>query len=227
MEKKIKIVYQDQDLLVIDKPTGWVSTRENCKLQITNYKLRYVEDWVEENFANDLPRRGVVHRLDKGTSGLLLVALNKQSLENLKKQFKDKTVKKVYWALVAGEVPSSGIMRVPIGRLSGQGKFGVVVGGRYAETSFELIKKYSGANGTFSLLSLSPKTGRTHQIRVHLKYLGWPIVGDSKYGGLRSQNLERPFLQAMEISFEHPTSGRPLIIKSELAEELTDFLKKI
>ncbi len=222
MEQSVEIVYKDSDLLVLNKPAGWVTTRENQKSKIKGQK--YIEDWVEENYPNDLPRKGIVHRLDKGTSGLLVVARNEKSLAYLKKQFKDKLVEKKYLALVVGDLPGDGVMDVPIGRLSGRGKFGVVVGGREARTEFKVVAKYRGLLGLITLLELSPKTGRTHQIRVHLKYLGWPIVGDRKYGGLAVAGLNRPFLHAASLKINHPQNGELMKFEVELAVELKTFL---
>lgn len=218
--EKVEIIYQDADMLVVNKIAGWVTTREGSVSQV-----KFVEDWVAINFPNRLPRKGIVHRLDKGTSGVLVVAKNQLGLEKLKQQFSDKVVTKEYVALVGGEVPREGTMNVPVGRLRGLRKFGVTVEGRSAVTRFVVVEKYRHQGKELSLLRLFPKTGRTHQIRVHLKYLGWPIVGDRLYGGLVVAGLDRPFLHAAKISLWQPTTGQKLIVEARLPMELDDVLK--
>jgi 23S rRNA-/tRNA-specific pseudouridylate synthase len=110
----IKIIFEDGVLLVIDKPAGWVTTRENDKCVTSDVK--YIEEWVKKFFPNDLPRNGIVHRLDKGTSGVLVVAKTKEGLINLKKQFKQRQTSKHYWAMAGGDLPVDGNIKVPIVR---------------------------------------------------------------------------------------------------------------
>ena len=194
---------------------------------------------LELEFEN---RSGIVHRLDKETSGILLIAKNPASFLNLQKQFKDRSVKKTYIALVHGEVkPESGEINVPVGRLSfNRKRFGVVAGGREAVTKYKVlsIKYYAvpagrqvsdGKKEPLSLLELYPKTGRTHQIRVHLKYFGHPVFSDPLYGGRKTSRndrklLPRLFLHAAKISFLHPKTNKIISLESPLPQELVNFL---
>jgi 23S rRNA pseudouridine1911/1915/1917 synthase len=195
MEKKIEIVFEDVDLLVLNKPAGFVSTTEGRQ-----EKNPTVEDWLPGKVEAGLPRNGVLHRLDKGTSGLLLVAKNMKSLVEMKKIFLTRKIKKIYVALVAGEVSYEGVVEVPIGRTR-FAKFGVTIGGKMARSEFRLLKKYERLGKKYSLIEVDLKSGRTHQIRVHLSYLGWPLVGDYLYGGERLK-IDRPFLHASRLEFK-------------------------
>ncbi len=235
MEREIKIIYEDGGILVLDKPAGWITTREGKRTG-----SRYVEDWLEVNHPNDLPRNGIVHRLDKGTSGLLVTAKNKEAWLELKKQFKERKVVKTYLALVEGKVTSRGSVKAPVGRIRvrGLGRFGVRVGGRSALTDFELLKEYfrernclpplgkaiqpdapGHIRDLLRLVKVIIHSGRTHQIRVHLSYLGWPLVGDRLYGG-KDWGLGRPFLHAHKLELGN------LSLTSPLAKDLKEFLER-
>ena len=144
MEKKIEIVYEDDNLLVLNKPAGWVSTKERRE-----EKNPTVEEWLEGRVEEGLARNGVAHRLDKGTSGLLVVAKNKKSLAEMKEIFLTRKIRKVYLALVAGEVSAEGVIEVPIGRKQ-FAKFGVVVDGKIAKSEFRLLKKYERGGRKYS-----------------------------------------------------------------------------
>ena len=220
--EEIEIVYEDADMLVLDKPAGMVTTNESQKRQ------RSVEDWLEENRPNLMPRKGIVHRLDKGTSGILIVAKNLESLENLKYQFKKRVVKKHYWTLAGGDVPGEGNIKMPIIRSNYTFlRFRVGEDGKAAETEFKLIKKIKIEGRIYSLLDINLKSGRTHQIRVHLSYLGWPIFGDKLYGGkIINEDLDRPFLHAYEMILNHPQNGKTMKFSSLLAKDLNLVLKK-
>jgi 23S rRNA pseudouridine1911/1915/1917 synthase len=231
----IKIIYEDQDLLVLDKPSGvTVNKAETTKGEFT------VQDYLEKKFETNsawltadkesdfYKRAGFVHRIDKETSGILIVAKNKQSFENLQAQFKDRKVSKTYVALVHGHVDlPEGEISVPIGRLPWNRKrFGVLAGGREAVTYYKVLEKFEKP---FTLLELNPKTGRTHQIRVHLKYHGHPIFGDSLYAGRKTSRddrriLERFFLHAKKIFFNHPQTGDRIEFESPLPTELENAL---
>jgi 23S rRNA pseudouridine1911/1915/1917 synthase len=230
----IKILYEDDDILVLDKPAGiTVNKSDTTKGDYT------VQDWIENNFKFQISnlklnkesdfygRAGIVHRIDKETSGILLVAKNLKAFENLQSQFKERKVKKTYAALVHGEVkPDEGEIKVPVGRLPWNRKrFGVLAGGKEAVTKYKVIKRMKG----YTLLELNPETGRTHQIRVHLKYVNHPIFADYLYAGRKTSRddrkvLDRVFLHAQKISFYHPKTGELISFESPLPEELTNVL---
>lgn len=216
--EEIRVVFRDEEVLVLDKPAGWATTKEN-------FSGMTVEEWLRDNFPNGLVREGIVHRLDKGTSGLVVVARKEEGLMRLKKQFKDRRVKKMYLALARGETAEKWDLRMPIKRSSRVfGKFAVEVGGKSAVTEFVRKAIYRINGRPFSLLEVFPQTGRTHQIRVHLSYLGWPIAGDRQYGGGVVAGLDRQFLHAAKISFDHPVSGEEMVFESKLPEDLEKLL---
>lgn len=216
--EEIKIIYEDEDLLLVDKPAGWVVTSEGVKVE------QSLESWLVENRIIKLARCGIVHRLDKGSSGLVLVAKNRKVLDELMGQFKQRLVKKKYWVLVEGEVIQEGEINMPIKR-SVFSKFGVDPAGKMAITSFKLVKKYKIEGKIYSFLEVSLKTGRTHQIRVHFSYLGWPLAGDKTYGGKALPGLNRPFLHAYSLEFWHPVKKKKVNFTIELAKDLGDILK--
>jgi 23S rRNA pseudouridine1911/1915/1917 synthase len=236
--KGISILYEDYDVLVLDKPSGiTVNNSDTTKGEET------VQDWIENKLkAQNLKleadpesdfykRAGIVHRIDKETSGILLVAKNPEAFENMQRQFKERTVKKTYLALAHGKVaPETGQISVPVGRLPwDRKKFGVLAGGREAVTKYKVLGVKSLAVGKkeepVSLLELYPETGRTHQIRVHLKYISHPIFADFLYAGRKTSRddrklLGRVFLHAYKISFMHPVTGKQMSLESPLPEEL-------
>ncbi|MCX6726323.1 MAG: RluA family pseudouridine synthase [Candidatus Shapirobacteria bacterium] len=222
-QKEIEIIYEDDEMLVINKPTGWVTTRESLKSKVESQK--YIEDWIKENRPNGLWREGLVHRLDKGTSGLLVIAKTEKSLTNLQSQFKKRGVVKKYQALVSEKFPFQAEVEMPIGRSNYQfDSFTVMENGKMARTLFKLLGKYRINNRIYSLIEADLKTGRTHQIRVHLKYLKYPIVGDEQYGGERVEWLDRPFLHAYYLEVDSPETGKRLILEADLAPELKNIL---
>lgn len=231
MEKKnIKVLYEDDELLVLEKPAGWVTTKENYQLQITNYELKnknkYLEDWVGEYYPNKLLRNGIVHRLDKGTSGMVVVARTEESLIELKRQFKQRLVRKRYYVVVCGDLSKVGEVDMPINRSRYTfGKFKVSEEGKRAVTEFEVIKKFKINGRVFSVVDINLKTGRTHQIRVHFSYLGWPLLGDKVYGGQVIDILQRPFLHAYKLEFSHPVSQKQMLFQSEMAADLQKVLE--
>jgi 23S rRNA pseudouridine1911/1915/1917 synthase len=225
--EEVKIIYEDDNFMVLDKPAGMVTTNENSKLKIQTSKLKTqnleqlsLEDWVKNNRENNLLRQGIVHRLDKGTSGIVIVAKTEESLIDLKRQFKERKVKKRYMAMVCGNLPFSGEVDMPIARSKYSfGRFRVDESGKRAQTIFRLVEKYMIEGKMYSLVDIDLKTGRTHQIRVHFSYLGWPLLGDKTYGGLMV-GLDRPFLHAYQTEI----NGQ--VFKSELAPDIKLMLEK-
>ena len=228
----IKILFEDNDFLIIDKPSGITVNKSETTKGDT------LQDWLEQNSkiqkigdGSDFDSRsGIVHRIDKETSGLLIVAKNKESFEELQKQFKERIVKKTYTALVHGKLQGEGEIRVPVGRLPwNRTRFGVLSGGREAVTKYKVLKEISLNGELFSLIEAYPETGRTHQIRVHLKYLNHPIFGDELYAGRKTARsdrkiLPRLFLHASKISFNHPRTAEKVEFESRLPKELEDLL---
>jgi 23S rRNA pseudouridine1911/1915/1917 synthase len=221
----LDIVYEDDDLVVINKPAGMVvhPAFGNRSGTLVNAVL---SRWPEMREAGGEERAGIVHRLDKDTSGLLVLAKNTAALEALQAQFKTRTVYKCYIALVEG-VPdnSSGLIDAPIGRDSKQRKrMAVARDGRPAETRYDLIEDL----GTNALLSLLLHTGRTHQIRVHLAWLGHPVVGDTVYGYRKQRiKMKRLFLHSAELHIDSPGTGERLKFQSPLPDSLENILDKL
>lgn len=219
--EEIKIVYEDREMLVLNKPAGIVVTNENRK-----NKTETVEDWVKLHYQNNLIREGIVHRLDKGTSGLVVVARNQKALDYLKKQFKQRLVKKHYWAMAGGDLPQDGQINMPIDRSKYSfGRFKVDEEGKMAITEFKLIKKIKIEGKIYSLIEINLKTGRTHQIRVHLSYLGWPLLGDLTYGGKLAGGLKRPFLHAYELMIMKPIDGNMSVFKADMPKDLKKIVE--
>ncbi len=224
-----KIIFENDELMVVDKPAGMVVNRVETSDGMT------VADWVvdrlklpQEGVGEFLMRSGVAHRLDKETSGCLVIAKDEETLKQLMRLFKERQVKKEYLALVHGRLePREGTIRLPIGRRRDDGKRRtVLVDGKVAETSW----KVEECIGNKSLVRLWPKTGRTHQIRVHLAHLGHPIVGDSLYLTRRQsqedrQVLNRHFLHAAAIEFILPSTGGKLRVEAELPVELRNLVE--
>ena len=216
----VKIVFEDDCLVVVDKPAGMVTTNEG------NVSENTLENWSEENLKTGLSRGGIVHRLDKGTSGLVIIAKNTNCMENLQNQFKKRIVKKFYVALLGGDLPFEGEVLAPIKRSKYVfGKWGVDPDGKSARTLFKVLDKYKNDGKIYSLVEIELKTGRTHQIRVHFNYLGWPLVGDKTYGGKDNFGLGRPFLEAKRLKFIHPKKMEPVEFNKELSMDLRDHLK--
>lgn len=248
------IIYEDDSLLVINKPAGITVNKSDTTIHETT-----IQDWSEEYLHLPkaparveevdeetgekiydynqlfLERGGIVHRIDKETSGILLIAKTKESFEALQKQFKERIVKKTYLTLVHGKVtPKEGEINIPVGRLPwNRRQFGVVAGGREALTRYTVTSYLELKNGKkkeiVSLLEVSPETGRTHQIRVHMKYLNHPIFADFLYAGRKTSRddrmlLERVFLHAYSISFMHPVTQKSVSFTAPLPDELEHVL---
>jgi 23S rRNA pseudouridine1911/1915/1917 synthase len=219
----LKIIYEDDDLLVVDKPPGLTvhPAPGHTEHTLVNAILAHFPHLAE---IGDRLRPGVVHRLDKDTSGVMLVAKNSAAQANLSKQFKSHTVTKAYLALVKGRLaPESGIIEADIGRdPRHRQRMAVVAQGREARTDYRVIKYTDG----HTLLEVRPETGRTHQIRVHLAAIGFPVVGDKIYG-VKSPHLARQFLHASLLGFKLPSTGEYVEFESALPPDLEQALEAI
>ena len=218
----LTVIYQDSDIVVIDKPAG-LSVHPgpgHPDQTLVNGLLARCPDIQGVGGAI---RPGIVHRLDKDTSGLMMVAKNHHSHQKLSDQIKNRQVNKGYLALATGPVtPDAGLIDQPIARDPRHRKrMAVVPGGRESRTRYKVLETPPG----HSLLELILETGRTHQIRVHLAYLGHPLLGDGVYGRT-SPRLDRHFLHAYKLVFQHPRTGEPLEFQSELPEDLAAVLEE-
>ena len=230
----LEIVYEDETLVVVDKPAGLVvhpaaGTPSGTLANALAYHF--------QQLPGTGVRPGIVHRLDRDTSGLLVVAKTEPALENLSDQFRDRTVFKSYVALVHGRVlSSSGKIDQPLARdPSNRTRMAVVRAGRNALTLYRVRQTFD----RFTLLDVELKTGRTHQIRVHLAWMKHPVVGDETYGGgrdntirdprlrARIRSLNRHFLHAEKLGFKHPKTGEFVKFESPLPPELEDLLTQI
>ena len=242
----LEIVYEDADLAVVNKPAGMMvhagsGATEDARNRgtLVNALLHYLN---ELSSAGGPLRPGIVHRLDKQTSGLIVVAKNDVTHARLSSMFSRRQVRKLYLALVQGDLPQErGTVNAPISR-------DVVrrtrmttrrEGGRGAVSHWEVLRRIRGPYGSFTLVSVRIETGRTHQIRVHMASLGHPVVGDTLYGaaaaiaplagtgGLPRLVLPRNFLHAAELEFAHPGSGERLTLVSNLPVDLKDFMSQL
>ena len=229
----VPIVYEDSDLLVVDKPPGMVvhPAAGHSHGTLVNALLHHAHDL---SGIGGEERPGIVHRLDRGTSGLLVVAKHDVAHRALVKQFQERAIEKEYVALAWGVVHAGRRIEEPIGRDPQQRK----KMSTRARRSREAVTRVTAAEDLdgVSLLHLAIATGRTHQIRVHLSAIGHPVVGDRLYGGVRRrvaphlravQRLERPFLHAARLAFAHPGNGRRMEFESPLPEDLQDVLQQI
>lgn len=249
-DSRLHIIWQDEHLLVLNKPP-FISVNPS-----ETEKEETLVDLVASELNIPLERAGIIHRLDKNTSGVILVAKDQETLEKMQAQFKSRQVHKEYVALVHGYVESeTGTIDAPIDRNPvNRERFGVFGGGRESVTDFRVEQRFEltmekieemvgdmkkkeriffeHEATKYTLLRLFPKTGRTHQIRVHLKFINHPIVGDEVYVGRKLGRFDhrwckRQFLHAAKISFRHPISGEEMSFESELAEDLQDALKVV
>ena len=223
----LKIIYEDEAMLAVDKPAGMVvhPAPGHAKGTLVNALL---------NHCSNLPgiggveRPGIVHRLDKDTSGVVLIAKNEIAHRVLANQFKNRKVKKTYLALVRGIVKSaSGVIETSIGRHKTNRKkmTATMDQGRQAETRYEVIETL----GHFSYLRLFPKTGRTHQIRVHLASIHHPVLGDSLYGGNIAEpylKIPRQALHAYRVEINHPLNKQPLVFEAPVPPDINNYLAK-
>ena len=235
MVLKIKVLYEDPNILVIDKPEGLAVHSDG------RTKEKTVADWILKHYprmknvgeqTEGIARPGIVHRLDRDTSGVLVLVKNQKTFLFLKNQFMNREVKKIYHAIVSGSMKEEhGFIKKPIGRspkdfrkyLAGRGAKGEL---KDAETFYKVLKKLEFSNIKYSYLEVRPKTGRTHQIRVHMKYLNHPVVGDPLYNpdGPHPRGFKRMALHAFSIEFKD-LKGKILKIESKLPKEFQSMLK--
>jgi len=243
LKSKLEVLYEDDNFLCINKPSGMVVNRSET------HKGYTLQDWTEDNvILEDTPsekeftnRVGLVHRLDKETSGVLLIAKNANTFKKLQEQFKERTVEKSYLALVFGtfkDIKIGEVFRVdaPISRNpSNRQSFAIVRGGRSSITEFKILQGYSLKDTPgYTLIECRPKSGRTHQIRVHLTALNHPVIGDKLYSGKkRSKKYEkvfkRQFLHSQKITFNNPSTNKSLTIVAPAPKDfeiVLNFLQK-
>jgi 23S rRNA pseudouridine1911/1915/1917 synthase len=223
-EAPFLVVYEDEHLLVVDKPAGLVvhparGHREGTLSQLLDGRAG------GGGAGGDPNRPGIVHRLDRDTSGLLVVARSEEAHRLLQRALAARRIEREYVALVEGRPPArSGTIEAPIGR-DPRVRTRMAVGGehpREARTRFTLERALPG----YSLLHVRLDTGRTHQIRVHLQAIGHPVAGDPEYGTPGVLGLERQFLHAARLAFEHPFTGAPMELRSALPDDLTAALRR-
>ena len=225
-EIPIEVVYEDSDIIVVNKPKGlvvhpangnWDGTLVNAIMAICKDSLSGIGGEV---------RPGIVHRLDKDTSGLLIIAKNDKAHINMSNEIKNREVKKVYIALVRGIVAENeATINIPIGRSNkDRKKMAVVKNGKEAITHFKVIKRFD----KYTLLEVKIDTGRTHQIRVHLSEIGHPVVGDEIYSNGKNEfGVHGQLLHAKSLDFKHPITGKDMHLEAELPEEFKNVLKKL
>jgi 23S rRNA pseudouridine1911/1915/1917 synthase len=225
----LEIVYEDQVLLVVDKPAGMVvhPAPGHSGGTLVNALLAHCPELA----AGEDDRPGIVHRLDRDTSGLILVAKNEKARRALQRQFKERQVHKAYVALLDGHLyPAWGRIEAAVGRdPHHRQRMSVQTGGREATTEYHVLEQFAHqvgpAAGDYTLVEAEPHTGRTHQIRVHFASIGHPVVGDGVYGRRRtSLPVSRQFLHARRLGFKHPSTGQRLELEAPLPEELAALL---
>lgn len=222
------ILYDDDDIVVVDKPVGvaahtgpgWEGPTVVGNLAAAGYRI---------TTHGPTERQGIVHRLDVGTSGAMMVAKSDRAYSVMKRAFKERTVRKIYHALCAGHPdPASGTIDAPIGRHpSREWRMAVIDGGKHAITHYDTLELLPGA----ALIEVHLETGRTHQIRVHMAAVNHPLVGDTFYGADPTQasrlNLERQWLHAVELGFQHPITGLPTTVRSPYPADLQATLNQL
>lgn len=219
----LSVVYEDADVMVIDKPAGIAvhPAPGHPQHTLVNAILAHCPELA---VCGDQMRPGIVHRLDKDTSGLMVVAKNEGARQHLLSQFKSHTVVKVYLVLVKGRIyPEDGVIEAPIGRdPRNRKKMAIVEGGKQATSRYH-VRRYLN---DYSLLEVTPVTGRTHQIRVHLSAIGHPVVGDPVYG-VKSVHLKRQFIHACRLGFRLPSTGEHCEFTSPLPGDLEQALERL
>ncbi|WP_271725179.1 RluA family pseudouridine synthase [Bacillus paralicheniformis] len=221
----LDIYYEDQDVLVVNKPRGMVVHPAPGHLTgtLVNGLMAHCDDL---SGINGVMRPGIVHRIDKDTSGLLMVAKNDMAHESLVNQLVNKTVTRKYTALVHGVIPHDhGTIDAPIGRDKKDRQSMTVTreNGKHAVTHFEVIERFDD----FTVVECQLETGRTHQIRVHMKYIGFPLAGDPKYGPKKTVNFNGQVLHAGVLGFDHPRTGEYVEFEAPLPDDMKNLLDKI
>ena len=220
----LEIVYQDEDVAVVNKPQGMVvhPSAGHTSGTLVNALMYHIKDL---SGINGVLRPGIVHRIDKDTSGLLMVAKNDQAHVALADELKDKKSLRKYWAIVHGNLPNDrGVIEAPIGRSEkDRKKQAVTAKGKPALTRFQVLERF----GDYSLVELQLETGRTHQIRVHMAYIGHPVAGDEVYGPRRTLKGHGQFLHARTLGFTHPRTGEVLEFTAEAPAIFLETLEKL
>ncbi len=223
---KVPILYEDNDIIVVNKPKGMVvhPANGNPDGTLVNAIMAICKDSLS-GIGGEI-RPGIVHRIDKDTSGALIIAKNDKSHINLSEQIKNHQVEKTYIALVKGATKENeATINMPIGRSKkDRKKMAVTKDGKEAITHFKVIKRYVG----YTLLEVKIETGRTHQIRVHLSQIGYPIVGDTTYSnGKNPWNIEGQCLHAKSLKFKHPTTGKEMYVEAPLPEYFENIIHEL
>lgn len=220
----LEIIYQDEHVAVVNKPQGMVvhPSAGHTSGTLVNALLYHIKDLSS---INGVVRPGIVHRIDKDTSGLLMIAKTDQAHQALAAELKEKKSHRQYLALVHGNLPNDrGVIEAPIGRSDkDRKKQAVTVKGKEAVTRFQVLERF----GSYTLVSVTLETGRTHQIRVHMAYIGHPVAGDPVYGPRKTLKGEGQFLHAQTLGFTHPVTGDLLSFEVEPPEIFQDTLEKL
>lgn len=220
----LEIVYQDEDVAVINKPQGMVvhPSAGHTSGTLVNALMYHIKDL---SGINGVLRPGIVHRIDKDTSGLLMIAKNDQAHLALAEELKDKKSLRKYWAIVHGNLPNDrGVIEAPIGRSEkDRKKQAVTAKGKPALTRFQVLERF----GDYTLVELQLETGRTHQIRVHMAYIGHPVAGDEVYGPRKTLKGHGQFLHARTLGFTHPRTGEVLEFTAEAPAIFLETLEKL
>ena len=222
----LEIVYEDNDIIVVNKPKGMVVHPANGNPDGTLVNAIMAKCKGSLSGIGGEIRPGIVHRLDKDTSGLLIVAKNDQAHINMSKQIKDRKVKKIYIALVKGSIAEDeATINMPIGRSTkDRKKMAVRKDGKEAITHFKILKRYD----KYTLLEIKIDTGRTHQIRVHMAEIGHPVVGDSVYSNGKNEfGVEGQMLHAKSLDFKHPITQKQMHLEAELPEYFKEVLREL
>lgn len=220
----LEIVYQDEDVAVVNKPQGMVvhPSAGHTSGTLVNALMYHIKDL---SGINGVLRPGIVHRIDKDTSGLLMIAKNDQAHLALADELKDKKSLRKYWAIVHGNLPNDrGVIEAPIGRSEkDRKKQAVIAKGKPALTRFQVLERF----GDYTLVELQLETGRTHQIRVHMAYIGHPVAGDEVYGPRKTLKGHGQFLHARTLGFTHPRTGEVLEFTAEAPAIFLETLEKL